>query len=162
MCICVFYRQTPVEILHTILLGPVKYLVKKTFQNLSAADKRKVKAKIEAFDFSAFPRRLSSTFIKNYGSSAGRDFKLWAQIAVFILDGFISDRELLVWFYLCEVRRHNKYLHAEHYIYIIIFSTVKVSFLCACAIKIGTGVKNIELLVLRYLFFSVMLGLFRN
>ena len=107
------------EILHTILLGPVKYLVKKTFQNLSAADKRKVKAKIEAFDFSAFPRRLSSTFIKNYGSSVGRDFKLWAQIAVFILDGLISDREVSVWFYLCEVRRHNKYLHAEHYFYII-------------------------------------------
>ena len=124
-----FYRQTSVEILHTILLGPVKYLVKKTFPNFSAAHKRKVKGKIEAFDFSAFPRRLSSTFIKNYGSSVGRDFKLWAQIAVFILDGFISDRELLVWFYLCEIRRHNKYLHAEHYIYMYNNFQYRKSFL---------------------------------
>ncbi|CAB4010556.1 Hypothetical predicted protein [Paramuricea clavata] len=95
-------KQTPVEILHTILLGPVKYLVKKTFNNLSPADKKKVKSKIEAFDFSAFSRRLPSSFVKNHGSCVGRDFKLWAQISVFVLEGLISDEELQVWIYLSE------------------------------------------------------------
>jgi hypothetical protein len=96
-------RQTPpVEILHTILLCPVKYLVKKTFNNLSPADKKKVKSKIEAFDFSAFSRRLPSSF---HGSCVGRDFKLWAQISVFVLEGLISDDELQVWIYLSEVSR---------------------------------------------------------
>ena len=64
------------EVLHTILLGPVKYLVKKTMKNLPAAEKKNVKARIEAFDFSAFSRRLPSSFVKNYASCVGRDFKL--------------------------------------------------------------------------------------
>ena len=72
----------------------MKYLVKKTVTNLSAAEKKKVKAKIEAFDFSAYARRLPSSFVKIYGSCVGRDFKLWAQISAFILDGIISEDEL--------------------------------------------------------------------
>ena len=96
------------EVLHTILLGPVKYLLEKTMKNLSAADKKKVKAKIEAYDFSAFARSLSSSFVKNYGSCVGRDFKLWAQISVFVLDGIIPDDELQVWLYISEasILRH--------------------------------------------------------
>lgn len=72
-------------------------------KNISVADKKKVQAKIEAFDFSAFPRRLPGSFVKNYGSCVGRDFKLWAQISVFILDGLISAEKLEVWLYLSEV-----------------------------------------------------------
>ena len=72
--------------------------------SLSAADKKKVKAKIEAFDFSAYARRLPSSFVKIYGSCVGRDFKLWAQISVFILDGIVSEAELDVWLYISEVR----------------------------------------------------------
>ncbi|XP_028417046.1 uncharacterized protein LOC114541311 isoform X2 [Dendronephthya gigantea] len=72
----------------------------KTMKSLPAAEKKKIKAKIEAFDFSAFSRRLPSSFVKNYGSCVGRDFKLWAQVSVFILDGIISDDQLQVWFYL--------------------------------------------------------------
>jgi hypothetical protein len=78
--------------------------VKKTIRNLSAADKKKVKAKIEAFDFSAYARRLPGSFVKIYGSCIGRDFKLWAQISVFILDGIIPEDKLEVWLYISEVR----------------------------------------------------------
>ena len=87
MCLLLLCRQTPVEVLHTILLGPIKYLVTKTFKNLRAGNKKKAQAKIEAFDFSAYSRRLPSSFIKNHGSYVGRDFKLWAQISVYILEG---------------------------------------------------------------------------
>ena len=119
------FRQTPVEVLHTILLGPVKYLVKKTMQNLSSTDKKKVKAKIDAFDFSAYSRRLPSSFVKIYGSCVGRDFKLWAQIAVFVLDGLISENELEVWLYISEVRNNVMNVHTNELLYaMFIYYTV--------------------------------------
>ena len=101
--IVIYSRQTPVEILHTILLGPVKYLLGKLMKSISANLKKKVKAKIEAFDFTAFPRRLASSIVKIYGSCTDRDFKLWMQVAVFILDGIVSEEELDVWSHLAEV-----------------------------------------------------------
>ena len=76
-------------------------------KNLSPDEKRMVKAKLESFDFSAFPRRLSSSFVSIYGSCVGRDFKLWAQIAVFILDGIVSEDELEVWHKLVDVSYHE-------------------------------------------------------
>ena len=76
----------------------------KTFKNISAADKKKAKAKIEAFDFSAYSRHLPCSFIKNDRSCVGRDFKFWAQIAPFILDGLISEDEIVVWLHMSEVR----------------------------------------------------------
>ena len=73
----------------------MKYLVKKTVTNLSAAEKKKVKAKIEAFDFLRMHDVYQAcSFVKIYGSCVGRDFKLWAQISAFILDGIISGDEL--------------------------------------------------------------------
>ena len=96
-------RQTPVEILHTILLGAVKYLLAKTMKSLSPADKKKIKAKIEVFDFSAFPAKIASSITSIYGSYVGRDYKLWAQVAVFILMDIVRDEELEVWSNLSEV-----------------------------------------------------------
>ena len=96
-------RQTPVEILHTILLGAVKYLLAKTMKSLSPADKKKIKAKIDVFDFSAFPAKITSSITSMYGSYVGRDYKLWAQVAVFILTDIIKDEELEVWSNLSEV-----------------------------------------------------------
>ena len=97
------FRQTPVEILHTILLGAEKYLLAKTMKGLSPADKKKVKARIEVFDFSAFPGKVASSITTMYGSHVGRDFKLWAQIAVFILMDIVTEEELQVWRNLSEV-----------------------------------------------------------
>ena len=76
----------------------MKYLVKKTnnAELISGTDKENFKAKIDALDFPAHSRRLPNSFVKIYGSCVGRDFRLWAQIAVFILDGLISENELQV------------------------------------------------------------------
>jgi hypothetical protein len=93
-----------VEILHTILLGPVKYLVKKTFNNLSPADKKKLNPRSRHSTFQRFLDVYRVVSLKTMASPcAGRDFKLWAQISVFILEGLISDDELQVWIYLSEV-----------------------------------------------------------
>ncbi len=100
MCLLLLCGQISVEVLHTILLGLIKYLVMKTFKNLHAGDKQKAQAKIEAFSFSAYSRCLPSSFIKNHRSCVGHDFKLWAQISVYILEELISEDELQVWLYL--------------------------------------------------------------
>ena len=81
----------------------MKYLLAKTVKSLSAAAKKKIKAKKELFDFSAFPAKLASSITTMYGSFVGRHFKLWAQVAVFILINVVSEEELEVWCNLSEV-----------------------------------------------------------
>ena len=68
--------KTPTEILHTILLGPVKYLLAGTIQSLTSQEKDQIHAKIAATDMSAFPANIRGNITRNYGSYVGRDFKL--------------------------------------------------------------------------------------
>ena len=98
-----YYRQTPIEILHTIFLGCEKYLLAKTMKALSPANKKKVSARIESCDFTPFPPKIASNIPKTYGSLVGRDFKVWAQVAVFILDDIIPSEELETWVHLSNV-----------------------------------------------------------
>ena len=79
-------------------------------KGLTPANKKKVKARVEVFDFSAFPRKVASSITTMYGSYVGRDFKLWAQIAVFILMDIITDEELEVWRNLSEVGYYIQYM----------------------------------------------------
>ncbi len=48
----IYCRQTPIEVLHTILLGAEKYLLAKTMKSLSNENKAKVTARIESCDIS--------------------------------------------------------------------------------------------------------------
>ena len=50
----IYYRSTPVECLHTLLLGPFKYMTEQLMTRLTASQKREVKAKLRGFDFSPF------------------------------------------------------------------------------------------------------------
>lgn len=52
---------------------------------------------------SAFPANIRGNITRNYGSYVGRDFKLWIQVAVFILEGIVSTDVLVIWELLCEV-----------------------------------------------------------
>jgi hypothetical protein len=99
----IYCRQTPIEVLHTILLGAEKYLLAKTMKSLSNENKAKVTARIESCDFSPFPQKLASNISKTYGSLVGRDIKVWAQVAVYILMDIIPNDELEVWIHLSNV-----------------------------------------------------------
>jgi hypothetical protein len=65
--------------------------------------KNQLHAKIQALDMSAFPATINGNITRNYGSYVGRDYKLWMQVAVFILQDIIPFEQLLVWELLSEV-----------------------------------------------------------
>ena len=99
--------KTPTEILHTIRLGPVKYLLSATIQSLTREQKDQIHTKIASTDMSAFPANIQGNITRNYGSYVGRDFKLWIQVAVFILEGIVSEDVLVIWELLCKVLHHR-------------------------------------------------------
>ena len=71
------YRSTPVETLHTILLGPCKYLLHKLMASLS---KKELHAQLQAFPLSGIDEKVLGNLTRNYRSFVGRDFKAWIQV----------------------------------------------------------------------------------
>ena len=96
-------RSTPVETLHTILLGPYKYLLKSTIPKLSTRQKEEVLARIRAFHFSGFRVRLIGNVIRHHQSFVGRDYKAWAQMAPFIIFPYLTEEDTTVWLALSKV-----------------------------------------------------------
>lgn len=66
--------------------------------------KEQLHAKIQALDMNAFPAKIRGNITRNYGSYVGRDYKLWMQVAVFVLKDIITHEQLLVWELLSEVK----------------------------------------------------------
>ena len=99
----VYTRSTPIEVLHTLLLGPYKYLFKTTIPKLSAKQKKEVLARVRSFNFSGFCVRLVGNVIRHHKSFVGRDYKAWAQMALFIITPYLSDRDNAVWMALSKV-----------------------------------------------------------
>ncbi|XP_070552645.1 uncharacterized protein [Ptychodera flava] len=96
-------RSIAYERLHSIELGLVKVVTQLTFCNMSQHGKDTAAAKLEAFDWSAFGRRLSPSFIEKHKSFLGRDFKVFAQVAPFILAESIPREQLIIWHLISKV-----------------------------------------------------------
>lgn len=103
MCISTGFRSTPVEVLHTVLLGPYKYLTGTVMAKLSAEQKREVQARLSCADYSGIEGRMSSNITRYSQSFVGRDFKVWAQIAPFILAPYLTSEQLKLWLSLSKV-----------------------------------------------------------
>ena len=99
------HRSTPVESLHTILLGPFKYLLKSTIPTLSVRQKEEVLARVRAFNYSGFKVKLIGNVIRYHQSFVGRDYKAWAQMALFIIYPYLSNGDRIVWLTLAKVRK---------------------------------------------------------
>lgn len=113
-------RSTPFETLHSILLGPCKYLVKKLISSLSPQYKKELLARMNVFNNSGiFIVKILclKLYIKYIGiegkvmgnicyyhkSFVGRDFKAWMQMVIFLIHPYLNQSELHVWLCLSKV-----------------------------------------------------------
>ncbi|EIM81338.1 uncharacterized protein STEHIDRAFT_66542 [Stereum hirsutum FP-91666 SS1] len=94
------HRDTPVEVLHVILLGFVKYFWRDAIARISATDKEMLIARLSSFDTSGLDISPLSghTLVKYAGSLTGRDFRAIAQAAPFVLHELgLPDEKLRAW-----------------------------------------------------------------
>ena len=116
-CMYTYFRSAPVEVLHTVLLGPYKYLTGKVMGRLTAKQKCEVKARIACVNYSSIEGHMSSDITRHSQSFLGRDFKVWAQMAPFILSPFLTPDELQLWLSLSEVYTIRITVYNLHVIY---------------------------------------------
>jgi len=102
------HQDTPVEILHVILLGFVKYLWRDLVQNqIGKKDDKKVLlvTRLSSFDVSGLGiSPLAGNTLVNYsGSLTGRDFRAIAQAAPFVIYDLVSKDCLETWIALSKM-----------------------------------------------------------
>ncbi|KAL1697699.1 hypothetical protein EV121DRAFT_168816, partial [Schizophyllum commune] len=98
-------RDSPVEILHVILLGFVKYFWRDAVSRLSQEDRDILKARIDSFDITGLgiPHARGSLLVDYAGSLTGRDFRVILQLAPSILLGLIPEEPYTTWLSLCRL-----------------------------------------------------------
>ena len=94
---------TPVEVLHTVLLGVCKYVLRTFMSNRSKPENTEVLAKLSAFSYFGFSVKITGNIAYHYQSFISRDFKAWMQLALFIIDAYVTDEEKKCWISLAEV-----------------------------------------------------------
>ena len=90
------------ECLHTLLLGPYKYLLRSTILTLSTKQKEEVLARVRAFNYSGFSCKLQGNVIRHHQSFVGRGYKAWAQMALSIMWPYLSNGDREVWIALSK------------------------------------------------------------
>ncbi|KAG6808386.1 hypothetical protein H0H92_004302, partial [Tricholoma furcatifolium] len=93
------HSDTPVEILHVILLGFVKYFWRDAIHRLKPDKKEILIARLSSFDTSALgiSSLSGSTLVTYAGSLTGRDFRIVAQVAPFVLYDLLEKDILECW-----------------------------------------------------------------
>lgn len=99
------HRNTPVEILHVILLGFVKYLWQDVVARLSPEQKTTLAIRISAFDVSGLGLSpLPGFMLVQYASSlVGRDFRAIAQVAPHVLKDLVPKECFVAWLSLSSL-----------------------------------------------------------
>ena len=97
------FRSTPVESLHTILLGASKYMVRSFMGSCSSKQKKEILARMAAFSYCGFSVRVTGNICYYYQSFVGRDFKAWMQMALFIIAPYLSEEGKKCWLLLSQV-----------------------------------------------------------
>ena len=101
------HLHTPVEILHVILLGFVKYFWRDAISRLKAAEKEVLVVRLNSIDVSGLgiPQLAGATLVHYAGSLVGRDFRALAQVAPFVLHDFpsIPKESIDIWTALSNI-----------------------------------------------------------
>jgi hypothetical protein len=71
---------------------------------LSTKQKSEFHALIKAFDYSGFDVRIVGNICYHYKSFVGRDYKAFAQLALFVVSRFVSRDEMRMWLCLSKVK----------------------------------------------------------
>ena len=96
-------RSTPVETLHTVLLGPYKYLLRSLMGRLSTKQKNEIQARVTNFDLCGIDYKLTYNLCRHFRSFIGRDFKALAQVALYLLTPYMTSVEEKVCLSLSKV-----------------------------------------------------------
>ena len=95
------HSDTPVEILHVILLGIVKYFWRDAVSRLNPSQQEVLIIRLNSLDLSGLDPAIGSlsgeTLVKYAGSLVGRDFRIIAQIAVFVLYDLLPSKIIRAW-----------------------------------------------------------------
>ncbi|KZV99556.1 hypothetical protein EXIGLDRAFT_668241 [Exidia glandulosa HHB12029] len=97
--------DTPVEILHVILLGFVKYFWRDAVSQISTEQKAELMARLASVDISGLgiDRIQPRTLVQYAGSLVGRDFRTILHVAPSVLPGLISSESYRAWLALCNL-----------------------------------------------------------
>lgn len=96
------HLDTPVEILHVILLGVVKYLYRTIMSNVSDKEQALMGARWKAFDRSGLNiQAIQPSQMVNHSSIlAGREFRTVVQAAPFVFFNHLGSKERFLWLLL--------------------------------------------------------------
>ncbi|KAF7335904.1 hypothetical protein MSAN_02327500 [Mycena sanguinolenta] len=92
-------KDTPIEILHTILLGVIKYIWHVTHTAWSPEEKQTFAVRLQATNTDALSiHAIRSAYIMQYaGSLIGRQFKTITQTNIFHVRGLVADLKFKAW-----------------------------------------------------------------
>ncbi|KAI8450190.1 hypothetical protein BY996DRAFT_6417621 [Phakopsora pachyrhizi] len=99
------HKDTPVEVLHVILLGIVKYLYCDLISGLTVDKKDELVAQLQSFDIGNLniPPIKAKYLVQNYSSLVGKDFKIIIQAAPFVFFTIIEELRQKIWISLCHL-----------------------------------------------------------
>ncbi|KAI7947140.1 hypothetical protein MJO29_011667 [Puccinia striiformis f. sp. tritici] len=97
--------DTPVEVLHVVLLGPVKYLFADFMEGIknSPVKLKELEARWSAFNTESLnvPHIQAKYMVKHAGSFVGKEFRIVLQAAPFVLFPLMTKQQREIWYELC-------------------------------------------------------------
>ncbi|KAF8918454.1 hypothetical protein CPB85DRAFT_1468926 [Mucidula mucida] len=92
-------KDTPVKILHTILLGIIKYIWHNTHTSFSATQKLTYSHRLQATETDGLSiHAIRANYIMQYaGSLIGTQFKILAQTNIFHVRGIVLEEQFSIW-----------------------------------------------------------------
>ncbi|KAI8444838.1 hypothetical protein BY996DRAFT_4599625, partial [Phakopsora pachyrhizi] len=99
------HKDTPVEVLHVVLLGIIKYLYRDIIGGLSGNKKEEVIARLQSFDTGNrnIPPIKAKYLVQHYSSLVGKEFKVLIQASPFVFFSIIEESKFEIWISLCHL-----------------------------------------------------------
>lgn len=99
--------DTPVEVLHVVLLGVVKYWWRDAVSRQTTEGKEILKMRLESVNINGLGGGISvirgQTLVQYAKSLVGRDFRVILQVAPAVLHGLIPEDAYEAWLALCRL-----------------------------------------------------------